>query len=455
MNLYSMLQKREAAGKPLRVGLIGAGKFGAMYLAQVPKTPGIHLAGIADLSPAGARANLERVGWLPETCAAPSLDAAFRQRRTHVGDDWEALVAHPGIDIIIEATGNPVAAVSHVLAAFRNGKHVVNVTVEADCMCGPLLARRAEQAGVVYSLAYGDQPALICDLVDWARTAGFSVVAAGRGHKWLPHFAQSTPETVWGYYGLTPEQARSGGLNAKMFNSFLDGSKPSIETAAVCNATGLAAPPGGLTYPPASVDDIARVCRPISEGGVLHAKGQVEVISSLEQDGRVIPYDIRFGVFVVFEGETEYVRNCFKEYMVRTDPSGRYACMYKRWHLIGLEAGISVASAGLRREPTGCATGFRADAVATAKRNLLAGEVLDGEGGYTVHGRLMPAAASLALGALPLGLAHNVKMLRPVAAGETVRWSDVAIDASGEAVKFRREMESLFAPQNPAAAVRL
>ena len=455
MNLYSMLQKREAAGKPLRVGLIGAGKFGAMYLAQVPKTPGIHLAGIADLSPAGARANLERVGWLPETCAAPSLDAAFRQRRTHVGDDWEALVAHPGIDIIIEATGNPVAAVSHVLAAFRNGKHVVNVTVEADCMCGPLLARRAEQAGVVYSLAYGDQPALICDLVDWARTAGFSVVAAGRGHKWLPHFAQSTPETVWGYYGLTPEQARSGGLNAKMFNSFLDGSKPSIETAAVCNATGLAAPPGGLTYPPASVDDIALVCRPISEGGVLHAKGQVEVISSLEQDGRVIPYDIRFGVFVVFEGETEYVRNCFKEYMVRTDPSGRYACMYKRWHLIGLEAGISVASAGLRREPTGCATGFRADAVATAKRNLLAGEVLDGEGGYTVHGRLMPAAASLALGALPLGLAHKVKMLRPVAAGETVRWSDVAIDASGEAVKFRREMESLFAPHNPAAAVRL
>jgi len=441
-----MLQKREAAGKPLRVGLIGAGKFGAMYLAQVPKTPGIHLAGIADLSPVGARANLERVGWQPETFSATSLDAAFKDRRTHVGEDWEALVAHPGIDIIVEATGDPVAAVSHALAAFRNGKHVVNVTVEADCMCGPLLARRAAEAGVVYSLAYGDQPALICDLVDWARAAGFSVVAAGRGHKWLPHYAQSTPETVWGYYGLTPEQARTGGLNAKMFNSFLDGSKPSIETAAVCNATGLAAPPGGLSYPPASVDDIAFVCRPISEGGVLHQKGQVEVISSLEKDGRVIPYDIRFGVFVVFEGESEYVRNCFKEYMVRTDPSGRYACLYKRWHLIGLEAGISVASVGLRREPTGCATGFRADAVATAKRNLKAGEILDGEGGYTVHGKLMPAAESLALGALPLGLAHKVTVARPVAAGQTLRWSDVATDATCEAVKFRREMESLFAP---------
>jgi len=441
-----MLRGREAAGKPLRVGLIGAGKFGAMYLAQVPKTPGVHLAGIADLSPANARINLDRVGWAPETYCAPTLDAAFRERRTHVGEDWAALVAHPAIDIIIEATGDPLAAVSHVLAAFRNGKHVVNVTVEADCMCGPLLARRAEEAGVVYSLAYGDQPALICDLVDWARAAGFSVVAAGRGHKWLPHFAQSTPETVWGHYGLTPEQARSGGLNAKMFNSFLDGSKPAIESAAVCNATGLVAPPGGLTYPPASVDDIPFVCRPINEGGVLHQKGQVEVISSLEKDGRVIPYDIRFGVFVVFEGETEYVRNCFKEYMVRTDPSGRYACMYKRWHLIGLEAGISVATVGLRREPTGCATDFRADAVATAKRDLKAGEMLDGEGGYTVRGKLMPAADSLAMGALPLGFAHKVKLLGPVAAGQTLRWSDVATDATSEAVKFRREMESQFAP---------
>ena len=99
-----------------------------------------------------------------------------------------------------------MAAVDHCLEAFAQHKHVVNVTVEADAFCGPLLARRAAEAGVVYSLAYGDQPALICDLVDWARTCGFSVVAAGRGHKWLPHFAQSTPDTVWGHYGLTPEQ---------------------------------------------------------------------------------------------------------------------------------------------------------------------------------------------------------------------------------------------------------
>jgi len=426
-----------------------------MYLAQVPKTPGVHLSGIADLSPAAARANLQRVGWKLERHAAASLDAALSSGLTHVSDDWQALVEHPLIDIIVEATGNPIAAVEHALAAFKHGKHVVMVTVEADAMCGPLLARRARAAGVVYSLAYGDQPALICDLVDWARASGFSVVAAGRGHKWLPHFAHSTPETVWGYYGLTPEQAKTGGLNPKMFNSFLDGSKPAIECTAVCNATGLTPAPYGLLFPPASVDDIPNVMRPIAEGGHLHHKGQVEVISSLETDGRVIPYDIRFGVFVVFEGETEYIRNCFKEYMVRTDASGRYACLYKRWHLIGLEVGISVASVGLRGEPTGCPTGFRADVVATAKRNLKAGEILDGEGGYTVVGKLMPADTSITIGALSLGLAHGVKMLRPVTAGQPVRWTDVAVDESSYAVQLRREMEQQFAPAaEPAIAAR-
>jgi predicted homoserine dehydrogenase-like protein len=447
MSLYAGLQKRAAEGRPLRVGLIGAGKFGAMYLAQVPKTPGVHLAAIADLSPANAMVNLRRVGWAPERFAAQSLDHALRSGTTHVGDDWQALVRHPAIDIVVECTGNPIAAVEHCLEAFRQRKNVVNVTVEADAFCGPLLARKAAEAGVVYSLAFGDQPALICDLVDWARAAGFGVVAAGRGHKWLPHFSQSTPETVWGHYGLTPEQARTGGLNAKMFNSFLDGSKPSIESTAVCNATGLTAPPDGLTYPPASIDDIPSICRPLAEGGVLHQKGQVEVISSLERDGRPIGYDIRFGVFVVFEGDTEYIRNCFKEYMVRTDPSGRYACLYKRWHLIGLEVGISVASVGLRGEATGVASCFNADVVATAKRDLAAGELLDGEGGYTVWGKLLPSSTSLALGGLPLGLAHNVKLVRAVRQGEVLVWNDVVIDERLPACRTRREMETLFAPR--------
>ena len=446
MSLYAKLQQRAAENKPVRIGLIGAGKFGSMYLAQVPRTPGVHLVAIADLSPSLARANLARVGWDEARTRAASIDEAVKLGSTHIGDDWEALVRHPAIDVIVECTGNPAAAVEHCLAAFANRKHVVNVTVEADAFCGPLLAHKATEAGVVYSLAFGDQPALICDLVDWARTCGFPVVAAGRGHKWLPHFSQSTPETVWGYYGLTPEQADRGGLNPKMFNSFLDGSKPSIESTAVANATGLTVPSNGLMYPPASVEDIPFVTRPVSEGGVLERKGMVEVISSLEADGRAIPYDIRMGVWVTVEAETDYVKNCFEEYNAHTDPSGRYFTLYKRWHLIGLEVGVSVASVALRGEATGVPIGWGADVVATAKRDLRVGELLDGEGGYTVWGKLLPAATSAAMGGLPLGLAHGVKVLRPVKQGQSLCWADVAMDTSTSAYRSRRAMEQMFAP---------
>ena len=445
-NLHTQLRQRAAEGRPIRVGLIGAGKFGSMYLAQVPRTPGVHLMGIADLSPTAARANLARVGWPDAQTQAASLDAARKDGNTHLGDDWQALVRHPDIDVIVECTGNPIAAVDHCLAAFEHGKHVVNVTVEADAFCGPLLAQRAERAGVIYSLAFGDQPALICYLVDWARTCGFPVVAAGRGHKWLPHYCESTPDTVWNHWGLTPEQAVRGGLNPKMFNSFLDGSKPSIESTAVANACDLAVPSDGLRYPPASIADIPFVTRPISEGGCLERKGMVEVISSLEADGRAIPYEIRMGVWVIVEGETDYIRNCFEEYKAHTDPSGRYFTLYKRWHLIGLEVGMSVASVALRGEPTGTAICWNADVVATAKRDLKAGEMLDGEGGYTVWGKLLPAQRSAQMGGLPLGLAHNVRLLRPVAKGQSLTWADVAMDTTLPAYRLRREMESLYAP---------
>lgn len=452
MSLHTRLQQRAAEGRPIRIGLIGAGKFGSMYLAQIPRTPGVQLVAIADLSPDAARVNLERVGWQPERAAAGSVQEALKQGTTWITDDWQAVTREPSIDIVVECTGNPIAAVDHCLDAFAHGKHVVNVTVEADAFCGPLLAHRAQQAGVIYSLAFGDQPALICDLVDWARTCGFPVVAAGRGHKWLPHFTESTPETVWGNYGLTPEQAKRGGLNPKMFNSFLDGSKPSIESSAVANATGLTVPSDGLLYPPASVEDIPFVTRPRSEGGVLERKGMVEVVSSLEADGRKIPYDIRMGVWVTVEAETDYIKNCFEEYNAHTDPSGRYFTLYKRWHLIGLEVGMSVASVALRGEPTGVATCWNADVVATAKRDLSAGEMLDGEGGYTVWGKLLPAERSLRLGGLPLGLAHNVKLVRPVKKGQSLSWADVAIDTTTAAYKLRNEMEAMFAPSVGARA---
>lgn len=446
MSLHGKLMQRESQGRPIRVALIGAGKFGAMYLAQVPRTPGVHVAAIADLSPDAARTNLARVGWDDARSRATSMKDALEHGSTWITDDWHALVQETAIDVIVECTGNPIAAVTHILAALEAGKHVVNVTVEADAFCGPLLARRAADAGVVYSLAFGDQPALICDLVDWARTCGFPVVAAGRGHKWLPHFSDSTPETVWGHYGLTPDQARRGGLNPKMFNSFLDGSKPSIESASVSNATGLSVPSNGLLYPPASIKDIPYVTRPIEEGGVLERKGMVEVVSSLETDGRGVDYDIRMGVWVTVEAETDYIRHCFEEYNAHTDPSGRYFTLYKRWHLIGLEVGMSIASVALRTEATGVATGWNADVVATAKRDLKPGDRLDGEGGYTVWGKLLPAERSVALGGLPLGLAHDIKVVRPVSKGQSLSWDDVEVDTSTSAYAIRQDMEALFDP---------
>lgn len=441
MNLFKKLQQRAENGHPIRVGMIGAGKFGSMFLAQALRLPGIHILGVADLAPNSARSNLRLVGWPEEQISAPDLDAACAKGSTWVGDDWGMLIAHPAIDIIIECTGNPVAAVEHCLAAFSHGKNVINVTVEADAFCGPGLAQKAGEAGCIYSMAYGDQPALACDLVDWARTCGFPVVAAGRGHKWLPHYRQSTPDTVWDHWGLTAEQAERGRLNPKMFNAFLDGSKPAIESAAIANATGLHVPEAGLSFPPGSIDDIPTLMRPRSEGGVLDRKGMVEVVSCLTPEGEQIPYDIRKGVWVCIEGDTDYLRNCFEEYKVVTDPSGQYMSLYKRWHMIGLELGVSVASVGLRGEPTGVATCFHGDVTAIAKRDLAAGEILDGEGGYTVSGGLRPAAASVAANCLPLGLAHDAVLKTSVARGQAVTWADVELDETSAAWRLRREIE--------------
>ena len=448
MNLHRMLLERAAAGRPLRVALVGAGKFGSMYLAQARVTPGIHVAAIADLSPPRAAESLARTGWPAEQYAAGSLAEALAKGSTYISDDAPSVIAADGIDVVIDATGSPAAGIRHALACCAHGKHIVMVNVEADALAGPLLAKRARDAGIVYSLAYGDQPALICEMVDWARAAGFAVVAAGKGTKYLPGYHQSTPETVWRHYGFTPEQVAAGDFNAQMFNSFLDGTKSAIEMAAVANAAGLAPAPEGLLFPPCGVDDLARVLRPRADGGQLHHAGQVEVISSVERDGRPVFRDLRWGVYVTFAAadarNRAYVERCFKEYGLVTDDSGRYTAMYKPCHLIGLELGISVASAGLRREPTGAPSEWLGDVVATAKRDLKAGEMLDGEGGCTVYGKLLPAADSLAAGGLPIGLAHRVKLKRPVAAGRPVGWDDVEADMTSEAVRVRREMEASF-----------
>lgn len=424
MNLHRLLARRVEAGRPVRVGLIGAGKFGSMFLAQVPSTPGIEVAAIADLAPDRAREACRRVGWRGERIEA-----------TRFTDDAMAMLAAPDIEVVVEATGHAPAGITHARRAIAEGKHVVMVNVEADVLAGVALAREAERAGVVYSLAYGDQPALICELVDWARACGFRVLAAGKGTKYLPEYHASTPATVWGYYGLTEEQARIGGMNPQMFNSFLDGTKSGIEMAAVANATGLTVPADGLGFPALGTHELA--------DGLGGLDGRVEVVSSLQRDGRDVINDLRWGVYVAFEAPGEYTARCFKEYGVVTDASGRVSALYRPFHLIGLELNVSILSAALRNEATGAPAGFRGDVVATAKRDLRAGEMLDGEGGGCVWGKLMPASASLKIGGLPIGLANHVTLVRDVRLGQSVTWSDVRIDETDAAYRYRREMERL------------
>ena len=448
MNLHALLLEREAAARPVTVGLIGAGKFGTMFLSQARLTKGMHVVAVADLNVGRAQSQLASAGWPAEQYAAASLDDALKRRATHVTADAESVIKHPGIEVIVEATGIPEAGIAHALKVIDNGKHVVMVNVEADAVAGPLLARKAKAAGVVYSLAWGDQPALICEHIDWARAAGFKVVAAGKGTRYEPHYHRSNPDNVWDildkYLNITDRKS----INPKMFNSFVDGTKSGIEMTAVCNATGLVPQSNGLAFPPATRFELAEVCKPNSAGGALEKEGVTEVTSSVYRDGKDVPHHLALGTYVVIEGETDYARKCFGEYAMLPDKTGRYAALYRPIHMIGLELGISVASVALRKEPTGVPTGFRSDVAATAKKDLKGGEMLDGEGGFCVWGKQVPAERSLEQGYLPLGLAQNVKLKRDVKEGDCLKWSDVAYDPNDLAVKVRREMEAAFARPN-------
>jgi predicted homoserine dehydrogenase-like protein len=451
MNLHSKLLEREAAGRPIKVGVIGAGKFGTMYLSQARLTAGTHVVGVADLDVARARSQLKSANWPAEAYAAASLDDAHKRRTTLVTDSAEMLIADPQIEVIVEATGVPGAGIQHCLRAIANGKHIVMVNVEADAVAGPLLARKAKAAGVVYSLAWGDQPALICEHVDWARAAGFKVICAGKGTRYEPHYHKSNPDNVWDILDKYLNISDRKSINPKMFNSFVDGTKSGIEMTAVCNATGLVPQSDGLHFPPATRFELSDICKPKADGGTLEKAGVTEVTSSVYRDGRDVPHHLALGTYVVFEGDTDYARRCFKEYSMLPDESGKYAALYRPIHMIGLELGISVASCALRGEPTGAPTGFRSDVVATAKRDLKAGEMLDGEGGFCVWGKQTPADVSLRDELLPLGLAHNVKLKRDIAEGGALKWADVAYDAGDAAVKVRREMEAAFGRRNVGA----
>ena len=380
MYLFSKLQDLK---KPIRVGFIGCGKFVSMFLAQYNQLDKIIIDTIVELDTDRAKKNCAKSGLTKEIIDkinfSNNLDSAFNRE----------------IEIFIEATGNPVIGTMHAIKIIENKKNVIMVNVEADVLCGKYLSDLALKNNVICSMAYGDQPSLILEQIEWAKLNGFEVVCAGKGTKYHPTFEYSTPDTVWGHYGLTKERAENeSGMNPKMFNSFLCGDKSAIEMCAVSNAADLKCPNNGLTFPPIGVYDIAKKLIPKSEGGLIDHSGEVEVISSIDLDKNDISNDLRWGVYIVIKAQNEYVKNCFKDYGMVTDSSGSYSAIWRPYHYIGLELAQSIYSISLDNKATGHTKNFNADVASIAKKDLKVGEKLDGEGGYCARGRLISSSNS-------------------------------------------------------------
>jgi predicted homoserine dehydrogenase-like protein len=454
------LDQLEREGKPITVGVIGAGRFGTLALIQLHRMAGVRIAVVADLDTGRALVALERAGvdlsQVITTDRPGEAEGAIREGMIVVTGD-SSLASGSRVDVVLEATGSVEAGCRHALDAIALGKHVVMATVEADVLAGPILKHLADEAGVTYSLAYGDQPALIKELFDWATSLGFDVVAAGKGTKFLPEFRESTPDTVWGHYGHTDEEAERAGLNPKMYNSFLDGTKSAVEMVAVSNMTGLVPDVRGMHFPAASIEEIPSVLCPQADGGILHSSGVVEVVSSVYPDGSAVPNDIRWGVFVVFGTDSDYGRRAMAEYGVPMGGNGagsgagsgagngKYGVMYRPYHFVGLETPISVVTAALRGEATGAPMGAPVSEVITvAKRPLQPGDVLDGDGGYTVYGEAERAPVARAENLLPMGLSDGATVTRPVAQGTPLTRADVALKDGSFAADLRTRQDLLF-----------
>ena len=419
--------------KTVNVTLIGAGKFGSMFLSQAPYTKGLNVFTICDLNIDKAKKACREVGWSEDQI-----------NNIIFTEDFEKAINNDEVDVVVEATGHPSSGIKHARTCFKYGKHVIMVNVEADVLAGPSLSAEANSAEVVFSMAYGDQPSLTLEIIEWARASGFKVTAAGKGTKYMPEYHYSTPNTVWDHYGLTSEEADKAGMNSKMFNSFLDGTKSSLEMSAIANASGLNVPNNGLLFPPCGMDDLASLLKEKNKGGILEKNEQVEVVSSLERDGRPVFKDLRWGVYAVLQAPNDYAASCFKQYGMNTDQSGEFSAMYKPFHLIGMELNTSIFSAALLKLPTGQTKYFKGDVVSVSKRNLKKGEKLDGEGGFTVWGKLIPASTSLNLQALPIGLANDMYLKNDIDKDKILTWNDVEFDTNNEIIKYRHQMENKF-----------
>ena len=423
MFLHTKLETKE---DPIKIAFIGCGKFVSMFLAQYNHLNKIEIDSIVDLNIDQAKNNCLKSGIGEKEISKINFS-------NHVDE-----ILDRNIDIFIEATGNPILGTVHAIKILKNKKHLVLVNVEADITCGKYLSDLARENGVICSMAYGDQPSLILEQIEWARLNGFDIICAGKGTKYHPSFEYSTPDTVWGHYGLTKDRAENeSGMNPKMFNSFLCGDKSAIEMCAVSNAANLKCPSNGLTFPPVGVYDIAKKLIPKQDGGLIDFEGQVEVISSIDLDKKDIPNDLRWGVYVVLKAKNEYVKNCFKDYGMVTDSSGNYSAIWRPYHYIGLELAQSIYSIALDNRATGFTKNYNAEVASIAKKNLKKGEKLDGEGGFCARGRLISSKKSKKEKILPLGLTDKAILKKDINKDEVIKIDDVVLNLPEEVIKAR------------------
>jgi predicted homoserine dehydrogenase-like protein len=423
MFLHTKLENRK---EPIRIAFIGCGKFVSMFLAQYNHLDKIQIDSIVDLNIEQAKKNCSNSGLDEITISEINFSKSLDE------------ILDRNIEIFIEATGNPIVGTVHAVKIIKNKKHVILVNVEADITCGKYLSDIAKENGVICSMAYGDQPSLIIEQIEWARLNGFSVVCAGKGTKYHPTFEYSTPDTVWGHYGLTKERAEEeSGMNPKMFNSFLCGDKSAIEMCAVSNAANLKCPSNGLTFPPIGVYDIAKKLIPKQEGGLIDFDGQVEVISSIDLNKNDIPNDLRWGVYIVIKAKNEYVKNCFKDYGMVTDSSGNYSAIWRPYHYIGLELAQSIYSIAIDNRATGFTKNYNADVASYAKKDLKIGDKLDGEGGFCARGKLITSQKSKDEKILPLGLTDNAILKKNINKDQVIRLDDVELNLPKEVIEAR------------------
>jgi predicted homoserine dehydrogenase-like protein len=428
MGLYEKLAARAAARDPIRVGLVGAGQMGTGMVSQVERMQGMRVVAIADIALDRARAAFVRAGVPPEQIVIAddleTADAAIRTGRRAITRSADLLTRIGALEAIVEATGTPNIGARVALASILGNKHVVLLNVETDVTVGPLLKRMADAAGVVYTGSAGDEPAATLELYTFARTLGLEVLCAGKG-KNNPLDRTATPESV-------AARARQVGASPKMLCSFVDGSKTMVEMAALANATGLLPGKRGMHGPQATLQQLATVFAPAARGGLSTPPGIVDYVIG----------DIAPGVFVVFTSDLPVVIDELRYLNIGDGPNWT---LYRPYHLTSLETPLSVARAVLEHEATIAPThGMVAEVITVAKRDLRAGERIDGIGGYTVYGLTELATVAREERLLPLGLAEGATLLRDIAIGQPIGYADVQLDETQTVVQLRRLQDQLL-----------